>query len=56
MTQENKYIQAVKTYIKNLEQENATLKIELKMVILVNKELRNVSRNLRESKNAEFTH
>ena len=42
MNNENKYIQAVKTYIKNLELENQQLKIELKMVILVNKELRSL--------------
>ena len=42
MTQENKYIQAVKTYIKKLELENKELKIELKMVILVNQELRSL--------------
>ena len=40
MTQENKYIQAVKTYIKKLELENKELRIELEMVILVNQELR----------------
>jgi len=40
MNNENKYIQAVKTYIKKLELENKELRIELKMVILVNQELR----------------
>ena len=42
MTQENKYIKAVKTYIKKLELENKELRIELKMVILVNQELRSL--------------
>ena len=40
MNNENKYIKAVKTYIKKLELENKELRIELKMVILVNRELR----------------
>lgn len=40
MTTENKYINAVKSYIKKLELENKELRIELKMVILVNQELR----------------
>jgi len=40
MTHENKYIKAVESYIRKLELENQQLKIELKMVILVNQELR----------------
>ena len=42
MTTENKYIKAVKSYIKKLELENQELRIELKMVILVNQELRSL--------------
>ena len=42
MNNENKYIKAVKTYIKKLELENKELRIELKMVILVNQELRSL--------------
>jgi len=42
MTTENKYIKAVKSYIKKLELENKELRIELKMVILVNQELRSL--------------
>ena len=42
MNNENKYIKAVKSYIKKLELENQELRIELKMVILVNQELRSL--------------
>ena len=40
MNKENKYIKEVKSYIKKLELEKKELRIELKMVILVNQELR----------------
>ena len=42
MTHENNYIKAVESYIRKLELENQQLKIELKMVILVNQELRSL--------------
>ena len=42
MNNENKYIKAVESYIKKLELENKELRIELKMVILVNQELRSL--------------
>ncbi len=44
MTQENKYIKAVESYIRRLEEDNVKLKAKVKLLTLIIRRLRTLSK------------